>query len=67
LQFNSTVASDASLTEATGARAEHPLVPRRYSARQQAGGVDNNIRNQTFKCRRHSPAPPLYPRLVKNT
>jgi len=35
--LNSTVASDASLTEATGARAEHPLVTRRISARQQAG------------------------------
>jgi len=41
--LNSTVASDASLTEATGARAEHPLVTRRISARQQAGGVSNNI------------------------
>jgi len=30
--------------EATGARAEHPLVTRRISARQQAGGVSNNIR-----------------------
>ena len=39
--LNSIVASDASLTEATGARAEHPLVARRIRAGQQASGTDN--------------------------
>jgi len=30
-RLSSTVASDASLTEATGARVEHPLVPQRIA------------------------------------